>query len=81
MTYCLIWTKKMTKIPRKRRRELRCKVSAVIAEKLKLVNLEGFTEPLSQEELDYARGFLDATRLSFETRASMIFAGEEDDQI
>lgn len=69
----------LMKIPRKRRRELRNKVSAVIASKLGLMDLEGFVDPLTAEELEYAKSFLDATRMSFETRAMMPLP-EGDDQ-
>ena len=67
----------MTKLPRKRRREIRGLVNAITATKLKQIDLAGFTEAPTQEELDYATGYLQANILSFETRAAMALIPEE----
>lgn len=67
----------MTKLPRKRRREIRGLVNAIVATKLRQINLEGFTDPTTQEELDYATGYLQANILSFQTRADMALISED----
>lgn len=66
-----------TKIPRKRRREIRGLVNAIVATKLRLVNLAEFTTPTTQEEIDYATGYLQGNILSFETRAAMALIAED----
>ena len=66
-----------TKIPRKRRREIRGLVNAIVATKLQQINLEGFTDPTNQEEVDYAMGYLQANILSFSTRAALALLPED----
>lgn len=68
----------MTKLPRKRRREIRGLVHAILAQQMKQLDLANFTEGATEEDVAYAEGFLQARILSCETLAAMSLRPEDD---